>query len=124
MYLLLLDPSTYSEKNNSVGVGGRALLQLKVLGLTLKVTLPQLSLLLLLMSATATVTLPVPSNTSAAVLQRAMGGSSSFTVTVNEQVAAGVQPFEAVTITLVTPLLKVEPLPVPLPLPVVALVKA
>ena len=52
--------------------------------------------------------------------QLIVGGSLSFTVIVNVQVALGVQALLAVIVTVVTPLLKVEPVPVPLPLPVVA----
>ena len=48
------------------------------------------------------------------------GASVSLTVTVKLQVALGEHPLLAVIVTVVTPLLKVEPLPVPLPLPVVA----
>lgn len=43
----------------------------------------------------------------------------SFTVTVNEQLSDP-QLLVAVSVTVVTPVLKEDPLPVPLPLPVVA----
>jgi hypothetical protein len=48
-----------------------------------------------------------------------VGGVTSFTVTVNEQVLIHV-PSVAVIVTVVIPLLNVEPEPVPAPLPVVA----
>src|SRR6185369_17959011 len=76
----------------------------------------QLSAVAALVMATSTVQSPVPSadvvvTTSVAAVT--VGFSSSVTVTVNEQVASGEQELCAVIVTLVTPLLKVEPLPVP-----------
>ena len=41
------------------------------------------------------------------------GAVVSFTVTVKEQVAFGEHPLFAVIVTVVTPLLKVDPVPVP-----------
>jgi len=48
-----------------------------------------------------------------------VGGVTSFTTTLNEHVALH-EPFVAVSVTVVVPLLKVLPVPVPLPEPVVA----
>ena len=43
-----------------------------------------------------------------------VGNSLSDTATVKVHVAAGVQALDAVTVTVVLPLLKLDPLPVPL----------
>ena len=54
--------------------------------------------------------------------QVSVGFCVSFIVTVKEQLAVP-HAFVAVTVTLVTPTLKNDPLPSPFPLPVVAPVK-
>ena len=81
--------------------------------------IPQLSVLLELMSEAVMVAEPAVLRFTVMFLQLATGFSLSIIVTEKLHVA-NPQTLEAVNTTLVTPVLKTEPLPVPAPLPEVA----
>src|SRR5258708_4808618 len=88
-----------------VTVFGPTLAQVKVFGLTLRLLMPQTSLLPPSTSAAASVPLPVPSRTTVAALHLAVGGVLSTTVTVAVQVATFLLLSVTVKVTVFGPTL-------------------
>ena len=106
----------------------RARLALKVLvwaGMAMACVALQLSVAVGAAYTTAAPQVPAAAVAAAGVAGQVItGGCVSLMVTVNVQLAGGVQPLVAVTVTVVTPILKLLPEPVPEPLAAVAPLKA
>ena len=103
----------------SLTVFAPRLLQVKLVLSRLKVTGPQLSEEPLSICEAVIVALPLAFRFTVKFLVAITGGVLSFTLMVKLQVTVP-QVLVADKVTLVTPLLNMEPLPLPDPLPVVA----
>ena len=96
MYLLLEEPSTYSEINNSVGAAAATLAQVKVFGVTERLEIPQASLEALSTCDAVMLPLPALSNWIVTFWQSAIGATLSSTVMVEVHVL--LLPLTSVTV--------------------------